>query len=206
MESAVVFNLVVNNVAPVVTAAPDQSCEQGLPTDFVLGSFIDPGDDHPWQLVIDWGDGSPVETFLPMSAGPLDGRSHTYAGTGLYVATVTVREQDGSEELGSASFEVTVAAPTPRHSISGCVYADVNNNGRRDAAEIGLPNVPVTLTGLAPRTVLTGPDGRYVLQRTVRGHVSRSSAAAPGVPGRHRHPGRVRPPAAWKTMRFSISS
>ncbi|MCU0962414.1 MAG: PKD domain-containing protein [Pirellulaceae bacterium] len=161
LESTVVFNLVVNNVAPVVTAAPDQSCEQGLPTNFVLGSLIDPGDDQPWQVALDWGDGSPVETFLLMSPGPLDARSHIYTSTGVYVTTVTVREEDGSGELGSASFEVTVAVPTPRHSITGCVYADVNNNGRMDPAEIGLPNVPVTLTGSAQRTVLTGPDGHY---------------------------------------------
>ena len=64
LESTVVFNLVISNVAPVVTAAPDQSCERGLPTDFVLGSFIDPGDDHPWKVDIDWGDGSAVEGFL----------------------------------------------------------------------------------------------------------------------------------------------
>jgi hypothetical protein len=75
---------------------------------------------------------------------------------------VTFREEDGPGDVGSASFEVTVAAPTPRHSIAGCVYADVNNNGRRDPAEIGLPNVPVTLTGSVQRTVLTGPDGRYL--------------------------------------------
>ena len=46
-------------------------------------------------------------------------------------------------------------------SISGYVYADVNNNGVREDVELGLPNVPVTLEGPVNDTVTTDADGRY---------------------------------------------
>ena len=52
-------------------------------------------------------------------------------------------------------------AAATRHSISGYVYCDVNNNGIMDSVEMRLPNVPITLTGSAERTVLSGPDGHY---------------------------------------------
>jgi hypothetical protein len=46
-------------------------------------------------------------------------------------------------------------------SLSGSVYADVNNNGTRDAWERGLPNVPVHLRGRIARTVITDQQGHY---------------------------------------------
>ena len=40
----------VNNVPPTVTAAADQSGDEGTPTAFDLGSFTDPGADSPWKV------------------------------------------------------------------------------------------------------------------------------------------------------------
>lgn len=64
--------------------------------------------------------------------------------TGLITGTMPagrVRDVAGNgDDAASATFAVANAA-----SISGCVYADVNNNGRRDPSELGLPNVPVAL-------------------------------------------------------------
>ena len=47
------------------------------------------------------------------------------------------------------------------NSISGFVYADVNNNGMKDAVELPLPNVPITLNGPVSRTIVTAADGSY---------------------------------------------
>ncbi len=47
------------------------------------------------------------------------------------------------------------------NSISGFVYADVNNNGVKDAVELALPNVPISLSGPVSRTIVTGVDGSY---------------------------------------------
>ncbi|WP_232056120.1 SdrD B-like domain-containing protein [Tuwongella immobilis] len=60
-------------------------------------------------------------------------------------------------------------------SIGGVVFLDDNNNGVRDANEIGVPNVTIRLTGTdvnnlpIDRTVLTGPDGSYRFDDLVQG-------------------------------------
>ncbi len=52
-------------------------------------------------------------------------------------------------------------------SIAGFVYADVNNNGHKDAPETGIPDVTVTLSGQdlsgnpVQQTTLTGADGSF---------------------------------------------
>ena len=50
----------IANVAPSVTAAADQSSDEGASHSFNLGSFTDPGDDSPWHVTVDWNDGSPT--------------------------------------------------------------------------------------------------------------------------------------------------
>jgi hypothetical protein len=106
------FSLVVDNVAPDVTAAADQSADEGDSHSFSLGSFTDPGDDGPWSVDVDWGDGSAHTTFTAASPGALPAKSHTYAdGPNDYVVTVTVSEAG--------------TAPTPSDSDSFDVH--VNN-------------------------------------------------------------------------------
>ena len=181
----------VTNVAPTVTAAADQTADRSSPTSFALGSFADPGDDGPWSVQVEWGDGSTSDTFSLASPGELESLSHSYAVADVYMVTVTVSEKNGAGESGSASFEVTVASLEAGHSISGYVYADVNNNGIRDAVEMGLPNVPLALTGSEQRTVLSGPDGHYVFSQLPPGtyHVRETQPLAfldgidtPGTP------------------------
>lgn len=48
----------INNVVLAVTAPADQQTSTGVLTSFALGSFADPGADSPWQITVDWGDGS----------------------------------------------------------------------------------------------------------------------------------------------------
>lgn len=73
--------------------------------------------------------------------------------------TIVVSLIDASGAGPAARTEVQIDAPNS--SISGSVYADVNNNGVRDATEIGLPNVPVTINGPVVRTVRTDSQGYY---------------------------------------------
>ena len=111
-NATVTFALTVNNVAPVVTAAADQSSDEGDSHSFSLGSFTDPGDDGPWSVDVDWGDGTGHTTFTAASAGALPAKSHTYAdGPNDYVVSVTVSEAG--------------TAPTPSDSDSFDVH--VNN-------------------------------------------------------------------------------
>jgi large repetitive protein len=83
------FQVDVANAPPVVTAADDQTAEEGTAQDFSLGSFTDPGPDGPWTVTVDWGDGetsAPSEVAAP---GDLADLNHAYADNGTYTMTVS---------------------------------------------------------------------------------------------------------------------
>ena len=102
--------MTVNNVAPTVTAAADQASDEGEDQAFDLGSFSDPGADSPWDVTINWGDGSLDTTFQALSAGSLGTQNHTYDDNDVYTVTVTV---DDGQVTNSDTFEVTVANVAP---------------------------------------------------------------------------------------------
>jgi VCBS repeat-containing protein len=105
-------DVTVNNVAPVVTAAANQSANEGAATSFNLGSFTDPGADSPWAVTVNWGDASSNTTFNQSATGSLGTASHTYAdGPATRTVTVTVTDKDGASH--SATFTVTVANVAP---------------------------------------------------------------------------------------------
>jgi hypothetical protein len=110
------IDVTVNNVDPVVTAAADQSSDEGETHSFSLGSFTDPGDDGPWSVDVDWGDGSAHTTFSEASAGALTAKSHKYAdGPNDHTVTVKVSEAGTAPTpSGQATFSVHVnnVAPT----------------------------------------------------------------------------------------------
>ena len=80
----------------------------------------------------------------------------TYAFYSVATDRVGFVEQPPS----SPDAHTTIVEPTTG-SISGYVYADVNNNGIREDHELGLPNVPITLEGPVNGTVTTDADGLY---------------------------------------------
>ena len=102
----------VANVAPEVTAPAGQSADEGETKAFSLGSFADPGADSPWEVVVDWGDGSALE-YLPGVTAPasLGTVEHAFADDGEYTASVTVVDKDGA--AGTAEFTVAVANVAP---------------------------------------------------------------------------------------------
>jgi hypothetical protein len=116
------FKVTVSNVAPTVTAAANQSGDEGTEKNFDLGSFSDPGAEASWSVDVNWGDGSTHTTFTKSSTGSLGSRPHTYADNGSYTVTVKVSDDAGQ---GSASFTVTVGnvAPAPTWtSYSNILY------------------------------------------------------------------------------------
>ena len=111
----------VANVAPVVTAAADQTAEEGASASFDLGSVADPGADT-WTLDVDWGDGSAHGTGAPAQTGTLGSKSHAFADDGTYTVTVKVTDKDG--EAGRGTFEVVVDNVAPSVSAPGDHTAD----------------------------------------------------------------------------------
>ncbi len=117
------FAVNVVNVAPTLTAPSSQTTDEGTPTSFDLGSFTDPGALDRWTVTVDWGDGSPVETFHVTHAGPLGTLDHNYAQDGAYQVGLTV--EDGAD-TGSSTFAVNVdnvapilTAPTAQDTDEG---------------------------------------------------------------------------------------
>ena len=114
-NTTVTFALTVNNVAPSVTAAADQSSNEGDSHSFALGSFTDPGPDGPWSVDVDWGDGSTDTSFSKSAPGSLGMQSHIYAdGPNDYTVTVKVTEAgSGTPPSGQAAFAVHVNDVAP---------------------------------------------------------------------------------------------
>ena len=142
IDSESVQIVAVANVAPLVTAATDQSSSEGSSHSFNLGSFSDPGDDSPWTVTVDWGDGSfPLTTFSAASAGTIAATAHTYAdGPNLY--TVTVSVNDGNDTT-SKTFKVTVNNVAPSIAISGAASV---NEGSPYSLTLGAVTDPGTDT------------------------------------------------------------
>ena len=111
--STVNFWVHVNNVAPTLTAPPNQTAETGASTEFDLGSFSDPGiNDSPWRIEVDWGEGAGILFAKDVtSQGSITG-IHTYAHAGLYPVRVKVTDKDGGVSNETIfTVEVTNTAP-----------------------------------------------------------------------------------------------
>ncbi len=113
------------NDTPVVSAGGAESLNEGG-TLIRSGSFTDPDAGESWTATVDYGDGSGEQ---PLAIGPNNtfALNHTYTDNGLY--PVTVRVKDGSNAVGSTSFQATVNNVDPEAILS--------NNGEVDEGSEG---------------------------------------------------------------------
>src|SRR5262249_10323309 len=111
-------NVIVNNVAPVITTASGTTINEGGTTT-VSGAFTDPGTQDPHTVTLSWQDGSP-DTVLILGAALL-----TFSTTPTYVddnpsgtnsdvvgVQVTVTDDDLGTGTGTANVTVNNVAPT----------------------------------------------------------------------------------------------
>ena len=81
-----------------------------------------------------------------------------------------------------ATVRITV---NPRYfgfgSISGYVYFDADGDGVKDAEEIGLPGIPVAITGPVTLDTVTGADGWYDFAELPPGVYTLSEKVQPGA-------------------------
>jgi PKD repeat protein len=98
---------VITNVAPVVSAGPDATIDEG-DTFLRNGSFTDPGADT-WTATVDYDEGAGPEALA--LAGKTFSLSHLYADDGVHTVTVEVTDDDGG--VGSDDVEVTVENVAP---------------------------------------------------------------------------------------------
>lgn len=110
------LTITVNNVAPSVTAGPDQVIHSGETID-VSGAFTDPGwlDTHTASW--DWDDGTSStgtvveENVYPDSTGTVTG-NHQYYLADDYTVTLKVTDKDGDEGTVTLTVEV-LRIPVP---------------------------------------------------------------------------------------------
>ncbi|MEJ2569884.1 MAG: PKD domain-containing protein, partial [Anaerolineales bacterium] len=92
----------------VIIAAPEKELKEG---DTFNGSGTVIGDlSQTWTAVVDYGDGSAVETLVAASNGKFD-LEHVYGDNGEYDLTVTVSDDDGNEASKSAVITIKNVSP-----------------------------------------------------------------------------------------------
>ncbi|MEO0935300.1 MAG: SdrD B-like domain-containing protein, partial [Cyanobacteria bacterium J06641_2] len=75
----------------------------------------------------------------------------------VYTPSTDLGPRGQDQTIGLAPFTICAVNPAVTGSIGDTVYRDNNNNNVQDEGDVGIPNVPVTLT-------LPGPDGQLNTQ------------------------------------------
>jgi hypothetical protein len=98
------FALIVDNFVPAVSTGGDVTISEG-DTFSRPGTFVDPGDDAPWTVTVDYGEGAGPQpiAIIPPKAFALN---NTYEQDGIYSVISSVTDSDG--DTGVASITVTV--------------------------------------------------------------------------------------------------
>ena len=159
-SASATFTVHVDNVAPSVFVDGPVEGHVDSPVTVVVSasdpSLTDMQSDFTYR--IDWDGDALVDQIVTGPAAGVD-VAHTFTAAGDYTIVVVAIDKDG--DVGPPAEYVLTIREVRDCSIGGYVYLDVNDNGIKDAAELALPNVPVTLTGDATRTVLTDEHGWY---------------------------------------------
>jgi hypothetical protein len=103
--------LTVSNTAPTAVVTGDLTATAGQVFTVKVGADDPSAADMAAQFtyIVDWGDGSPVETVTGPADPPV---SHTYATAGTVTASFTATDKDGGQG-GPTAVDVVVAAAPP---------------------------------------------------------------------------------------------
>lgn len=101
------FFISATPASPVVTGPAAQAVFAGQNQTFSLGSFT-AGGNGPWNVDVNWGDGSADTTFSATAVGSLTPQSHTYTTVGQYGITITITNSTTSTSTGGGSGTIGV--------------------------------------------------------------------------------------------------
>ena len=110
----------VNNVAPTITGLVSGAAVACGVENSLTVNFTDPAlSNDTYTTTIDWGDGSPAQTFHNISTG--DVFTHAYALARTYTASVTISDEDGG-----TSAPVTASLVLNYTLVGGGILQPVN--------------------------------------------------------------------------------
>lgn len=123
LRFADVVDIFAAAVAPTIDAGMSESLSEGSMLSRNL-TIVDPGSDT-WTVTVDYGDGQPGDTFVPMTTRGF-ALNRIYKTPGLFPVTVTVNSNEGT---ASDSFNVTVGNVQPQVVLSpgGAVNEGANS-------------------------------------------------------------------------------
>ena len=103
-----------NPVNPVTVSVVDgQSTAEGATFAANLGTFSDSlGNDSPWSISINWGDGSAATNFSANTTGTIPSKSHVFADNGSYSMTESITSASGASSAKTTQVTVANVAPT----------------------------------------------------------------------------------------------
>lgn len=152
-------HVTVENAAPEVIAAADQSATAGTSQNFQLGSFSDAGtSDADWTVNVDWGDGSAHTTFAVSTPGALPAKPHIYTEAVTFTVTLSVTDKDG--QSGVASYHINVSevgnqAPVFTSTAEFSVAENSTSVGTVTATDADLPAQQIAFS------ISGGPDAAH---------------------------------------------
>ena len=124
------FNIDVNNVNPVVTSlvvSAPEACGSSSSNNEVdiSGTFTDAGVPDTHTVLVDWGDGSPLESVSVNQLADTFSGNHVYATGGAFTISVTAVDDDGGASLSVSSTAVVQGVGV----VDGTLYI-VGTEGR----------------------------------------------------------------------------
>ncbi|MDW5284358.1 hypothetical protein R6Y90_05190, partial [Alteromonas macleodii] len=114
------LGLTVNDVAPSITISGASEIDEGSVYTLTLADLVEPGDDPVSEYLIDWGDGSTVQ-----SVTELGDVTHTFAD-GDSSATISVQIVNDEGTFDAGTVDVTINNLAPATSVSSDASVDAN--------------------------------------------------------------------------------
>ena len=116
----VIRPIIINNVAPVLSADPNDNLTVDEGSTFTRTIFVtDPGIFDFFTGSVDFGDGSGPMNLGTLPAGTTSFQiSHVYADNGIYAVTINLTDKDGGMAIPFV-FAVTVDNVAPTVSVAG---------------------------------------------------------------------------------------
>ncbi|MCB1806531.1 MAG: phosphatidylinositol-specific phospholipase C [Candidatus Competibacteraceae bacterium] len=118
-EATVATTVTVNNVAPTITSVSGGTINEDQVAT-VSGIFTDPGMQDSFTVIINWGEGDPVEYAYPAGATSFSQTHHylddnpTATPSDSYPVTVVIKDSDGGEVEGNTAVIVNNVNPVAR--------------------------------------------------------------------------------------------